>query len=270
MGLLDAIILGIVEGITEFLPISSTGHLIIAGHFLGINNDFAKTFEIFIQLGAILAVLWLYRKKFTDVIKNAKRDRYSAQFIFNLAIAFIPAAVLGVIFHDAIKKYLFNPFTVSIALIGVGLIIIWAENHVQRRRIRLITDVDLIPGIKALKIGIAQSFALIPGVSRSGATIISGILLGLDRKTATEFSFFLAVPTMLAATLFDLLKSLSQISLNDMFILAVGFITSFISALIVIKAFLKFISHSTFKPFAYYRIFVGVIFLIMTFMGILK
>lgn len=248
-----AMILGVVEGITEFLPVSSTGHLILAGNLLGFAGDKAKTFEIFIQLGAILAVVWMYRERVLSSIKGIGTKRTN-QFLLNLLIAFLPAAFLGLLTHSLIKHYLFNPLTVAFALISGGIAILIIERIVRNP---VVTDMDEVSLKRALGIGLAQTLSLFPGVSRAGATIMGAMCFGLERKTATEFSFFLAIPTMFAATSYDLLKSLHSLNINDMPVFAIGFFISFFSALLVIKAFLGFVTRHTFNSFAIYRIVFG-------------
>jgi undecaprenyl-diphosphatase len=250
-----AAILGIVEGITEFLPISSTGHLILAGDILNFNSDMAKTFEVFIQLGAILAVIWMYRGKVSSTISGFGAEK-TKRFLLNLMIAFLPAAFFGLIAHSFIKHYLFNPVTVAIALIAGGIAILVIERIVRKP---VVMDIDDVSFKQALGIGMAQTLSLFPGVSRAGATIMGAMCIGLERKVATEFSFFLAIPTMFAATSYDLLKNISYLSANDLPIFAVGFFVSFFSALFVIKAFLGFITKHTFDSFAIYRIIFGAV-----------
>jgi len=245
--------LGLVEGITEFLPVSSTGHLILAGDMLGFHSEKAKTFEVFIQLGAILAVVWLYREKVVSSIRGIG-EKKTNRFFLNLFAAFLPAMVFGYLFHSAIKSYLFNPVTVAIALIAGGLAIILIEKLVKNPGISDIDDVSLR---KAVGIGFAQTVSLFPGVSRAGATIMGAMCLGLNRRAATEFSFFLAIPTMFAATTYDLLKTMHNLSAGDIPVFAAGFAVSFLSAVIVIKAFLGFIAGHTFNSFAVYRIIFG-------------
>lgn len=252
--LYTAIILGLVEGITEFIPVSSTGHLILASDLLDFTGERAKTFEIFIQLGAILAVVWLYRKLFVDLLIRWHRDLGARRLLVNLFIAFLPAALVGLVAHDWIKAHLFNPITVAIALVVGGVAILLIEKWAPPARTSEV--VDLKP-MTALGIGLAQVLSLFPGVSRSGATIMGGYGLGLSRRAATEFSFFLAVPVMVAATLFDLLGSWNRLTRYDVQLFSVGFLVSFGSALIVIKAFLGYVSRRSFAPFAWYRIVVG-------------
>jgi undecaprenyl-diphosphatase len=253
--LAQAFILGIVEGLTEFLPVSSTGHLIVVGDAIGFTGERAKSFEIFIQLGSILGVVWFYRKKLWNVAAHVQRPA-ERNFVLNLFIAFLPAAVIGLIAHKHIKAVLFNPTSVAIALIVGGFIILLVERFHRRPRLH---TVDAMTPLDALKVGFAQAFSLIPGTSRSGATIIGGMLTGLGRTTATEFSFFLAMPTMFAATLYDLYKSLPYLQREDSVLFATGFVTAFITALFVVKTFLVYVSRHTFKPFAYYRIGFGLL-----------
>jgi len=258
--IIKAIILGLVEGATEFIPVSSTGHLILAADWLNFEGDRAKTFEVFIQLGAILAVLWIYRTKVFDVFRNAARDPSARQLLVNLAIAFLPAAVIGFLIHGWIKDHLFNANTVAWAMLVGGVVILlieWWDPKVE------VEDVDDIPFSKALGIGVAQVLSLFPGVSRSGATIMGARSLGLSRRAATEFSFFLAIPVMFAATGYDLFKSRETLSVGDAPVFAVGFVVSFLSAIVVVKAFLGFVSRHTFKGFAWYRIAFGALLLLI-------
>jgi undecaprenyl-diphosphatase len=253
--LVKAVVLGIVEGLTEFLPVSSTGHLIIVGDVLDLNDERAKTFEIFIQLGAILAVAWLYRERLLRVVRHLGRPE-EQRFVLNLFVAFLPAAILGLLLHRYIKEYLFNPITVALALIVGGVAILLIERFPRRARV---DDVDTMQLADALKIGIAQTFALFPGVSRAGATIMGGLLTGLSRTSATEFSFFLAIPTMLAATVYDLAKNYGYLAPGDALLLVVGFVTAFVTAIVVVKLFIAYVSRHNFAPFAYYRIGFGLL-----------
>lgn len=255
MNHITAFILGIVEGITEFLPVSSTGHLILAGDLLGFTGEKAKVFEVFIQLGAILAVVWLYREKILSSVKGIGTEKAN-RFLLNIFIAFLPAAFFGLLTHSIIKHYLFNPITVASALMLGGIVMLVVERIVIKSEV---TDIDEVSFKKAFGIGLAQVLSLFPGVSRAGATIMGGMILKLDRKTATEFSFFLAIPTMFAATAYDLLKNLHSLNANDFSIFAIGFITSFFSALVVIKAFIRFIAGHNFNSFAVYRIIFGAV-----------
>lgn len=254
--LFHAFIQGLVEGATEFLPISSTGHLIISGDLIGFNDDKAKVFDIVIQLAAILAVCWEYRRKLTDTALHITSQNNAQQFVLNLFIAFLPAALLGLAFHSQIKAYLFSPLTVAVALIVGGIAILAIEQLPLKTKTISIDDMSRK---QALQIGFAQAAALIPGVSRAGATILGGMLFGLNRQTATEFSFFLAIPIMFAATGYDLLKSWRLLSTDDLGMFAVGFITAFVSALIAIKFLLRFVASHNFKVFAWYRIALGLI-----------
>ena len=258
--IVKAILLGLVEGATEFIPVSSTGHLILAADWLNFEGDRAKTFEVFIQLGAILAVVWLYRAKVITVLRNAGRDRAARQLIVNLAIAFVPAALTGFLIYDWMKEHLFNPLTVAWALLVGGVIILLIEKWDPPE---VVADVDHIPMRKALGIGVAQVLSLFPGVSRSGATIMGARSLGLSRRAAAEFSFFLAIPVMVVATGYDLFKSRDTLSAADAPVFAVGFIVSFLSAIVVVKAFLGFVSRHSFRPFAWYRIAFGALLLLI-------
>jgi undecaprenyl-diphosphatase len=255
--LLKAAFLGVVEGLTEFLPISSTGHLIILGDLLNFNDDKGKVFEIAIQLAAILAVMWAYRQKVASVtVGMVQRDAVAWRFATNLMIAFLPAAVLGLLFHSAIKTLLWSPINVAIALIVGGVIILLVEKRMAHVPPRIQT-VDDMRWKDALKVGVAQSFALIPGTSRSGATIMGGLIFGLSRTAATEFSFFLAIPTMIAATVYDVHKNWDMFSMADFPMFAVGFLMSFIAAMIAVKALLRYVASHTFTAFAWYRIVFG-------------
>ncbi|CAK0770788.1 Undecaprenyl-diphosphatase [Gammaproteobacteria bacterium] len=251
---LNAILLGMVEGVTEFLPISSTGHLIISGNLLRFTGPRADTFEIFIQLGAILAVLWNYRERFIMIPGTSKGERGTVNFLMNLMVAFLPAAIAGFLFHKLIKSYLFSPVSVAAALVVGGVAILWIErrHHSVSR-----ASVDEMTWRDSLKVGFAQCLALFPGVSRAGATIIGGMVFGLSRRTATEFSFFLAIPTMFAATFYDLYKSRAALSLADIPLFALGFVVAFFSALVVVRALLIYISKNNFTVFAWYRIIFG-------------
>lgn len=252
--ILKTIIMGIVEGATEFLPISSTGHLIIAGDVLGfLTKDKRDVFEIIIQLGAILAVVWQYRTKVLHVTTNLSEPK-SQQLILNLFIAFLPLAIIGLAFHHQIKALLFNPKSVAIALIIGGFIILWIEKKLPKVSV---TSVDDMNWKHAVKIGFAQAIALIPGASRAASTIIGGMVFGLSRTVATEFSFFLAIPVMFAATAYDLYKSKDLLASDDVWIFLIGFITAFIAALVVIKVLIRYIANHNFAIFAWYRIAFG-------------
>ena len=255
---LKAIIMGLVEGFTEFLPISSTGHLIVAGSLINFTGDKAKTFDIAIQAGAILAVMWEYRVRIGTVLAGMFSDKRQQRLVLNLVIAFLPAAVLGLVFSKMIKEKLFAPAPVAIAFIVGALVILWAE---KRHKIlpgssRIETVDDMTP-MDALKIGCAQALALIPGTSRSGATIIGGMLFGLSRIAATEFSFFLAIPTLLAATVYSIYKDRALLSTADLPLFGIGGIAAFVSAFLCVRWLLRYISSHNFTIFAWYRIVFG-------------
>jgi undecaprenyl-diphosphatase len=268
---LTAAILGLVEGLTEFLPVSSTGHLIVAGSLLDYTGDKAKLFEIVIQAGAILAVCWEYRVKLLTVAAGIFRDRAAQRFVLNLFVAFLPAAILGLAFGAAIKASLFAPVPVAAAFIVGAFVILWAERRQHRnpRTIR-IESVDDMRWPDALKVGIAQAFALIPGTSRSGATIIGGMLFGLSRTAATEFSFFLAIPTLFAATGYEFMKNRHLLGGGDLAMVGVGFITAFASAFFVVRGLLRYVAHHDFVPFAWYRIAFGVVILVTAYAGVVR
>jgi undecaprenyl-diphosphatase len=252
--LLHAFILGIIEGLTEFLPVSSTGHLILAGQLLGFNNDKGKVFEIAIQFAAILAVVWEYRARLGHALVSVTSEPASRRLATNLVVAFLPAAVLGFLFIKQIKFYLFNPIVVASALIIGGVLILWAE---RRKHVIRAETVDEMTWRDALKVGFAQALAMIPGTSRSGATIIGGLFFGLSRKAAAEFSFFLAIPTMFAATFYDVYKNWHLFSADDIGMFVVGGAASFISALLAVRGLIHFISRHDFTVFAWYRIVFG-------------
>ncbi|MGE5471664.1 MAG: undecaprenyl-diphosphate phosphatase [Bacteroidota bacterium] len=254
--LLKALILGIVEGLTEFLPISSTGHLILAGDLLDFNDERGKLFEIVIQSGAILAVVWEYRARIASVLRGLGRERLANRMVLNLAIAFMPLAVLGLLFKKGIEAHLFKPVPVALAFIVGAFVILWAE---RRQHTIRVNTVDEMTPLDALKLGLAQAFALIPGTSRSGATIIGGLLFGLSRQAATEFSFFLAIPTLFAATLYQLYKERALLNADDLGMWVVGFIASFISAFLCVRWLLRYVSSHDFTPFAWYRIVFGIV-----------
>lgn len=252
--LLRAVILGVVEGVTEFIPVSSTGHLILAGHWLDFTGERAKTFEVFIQLGAILAVAWVYRARFLQVLRGLPGEPVSRRFVSNLAVAFLPAAIVGFLARDVIKEHLFRPVVVALALVVGGVAMLLIE---WKRPAVTVAEVDAVPARTALAIGVAQILSLVPGVSRSGATIMGGYLLGLSRPAAAEFSFFLAVPMMVAATGYDLWKSRGVLSAADGPVFMIGFVVAFVSALVVLRAFIRFLSRHSFTAFAWYRIAFG-------------
>ncbi len=254
----QAIILGIVEGLTEFLPISSTGHQIIVADLIDFGGERAMAFNIIIQLGAILAVVWEFRSKIFEVVFGLSSQPRARRFTANLLIAFMPAVVLGVLFADLIHEYLFNPITVAVALVVGGFIMLWAE----RRDHRIEVDhVDDMRWSHALKVGLVQCLAMIPGTSRSGSTIIGGLLFGLSRKAATEFSFFLAMPTMVGAAVYSGYKYRDLFQPADLPVFAIGFVVSFIFAMIAVRALLKFIANHSYAVFAWYRIAFGLLIL---------
>lgn len=257
--LLKGALLGLVEGATEFIPVSSTGHLIVVSDWFGLVDERAKTFDVFIQLGAILAIVWLYRARLWRTVAAARHDPPSRRLLVNLIIAFLPAAIVGFLTHGWIKARLFNPTVVAAALVVGGIVILLIERLAPAPKVG---DVSGMPVRTALGIGLAQVLSLIPGVSRSGATIMGGYSLGLSRTAATEFSFFLAIPVMLAATLYDLLKSWSVLAPGDIPLFAVGFIVSFVSAVVVVRAFLSYVSRHSFSVFAWYRIAFGAVLLL--------
>jgi undecaprenyl-diphosphatase len=254
----QATILGVVEGLTEFLPISSTGHQIIVADLIGFGGERAMAFNIIIQLGAILAVVWEFRRKILDVITGLPKQREAQRFTINLVIAVLPAVILGIMFADLIHQYLFNPITVAAALVIGGVIMLWAERRVHTVHAE---TVDEMTWVDALKVGCAQCLAMIPGTSRSGATIISGLLFGLSRKTATEFSFFLAMPTMVGAAVYSGFKYRHLFQPDDFPVIAIGFVVSFIFAMIAVRALLKFIASHSYAAFAWYRIVFGLLIL---------
>ena len=254
--LLKAFILGIVEGITEFLPVSSTGHLILAGDLLDFNDERGKLFEIVIQSGAILAVCWEYRHKIAEVVCGLPRDIAAQRFALNLLIAFLPLAVIGLLYGKSIKALLFNAPVVATAFIVGGLIILWAERREHRIRVQ---SVDALSAGDALLLGLAQALALIPGTSRSGATIIGGLLFGLSRRAATEFSFFLAIPTLIGATIYQLYKERALLAVDDLGMWLVGFVAAFVSAFWAVRGLLRYISTHDFSLFAWYRIAFGIV-----------
>jgi undecaprenyl-diphosphatase len=253
---LKVVILGMVEGATEFIPVSSTGHLILVADWLGFTGPIANTFHVFIQLGAILAIVWLYRRMFMDVLVRVHRDPGPRRFARNLILGTIPAALVGLLAYDWIMEHLFTPVTVATALIIGGIIILIIEYWGPRVRFDRVSDT---PARTAIGVGLAQILALIPGTSRSGATIMGAYALGMSRTAATEFSFFLAVPIMFAATALDLSRAWGEITPTDAGALGLGFVVSFFAAIVVVKAFLRFVSNHTFRVFAWYRIALGLV-----------
>jgi undecaprenyl-diphosphatase len=276
---IKAIIMGLVEGFTEFLPISSTGHLILAGSLLDFTGEKVKVFEIAIQAGAMLAVIWEYRARIALVLSGLFTERRQQKFAANLVIAFLPAALLGLVFAKAIKAELFKPVPVALAFIVGGLVILWVERRAsgagQAMKAGLphasrVETVDEMSMLDALKVGCAQAFALIPGTSRSGATIIGGMLFGLSRKAATEFSFFLAIPTLLAATVYSVYKARALLSMADLPLFGIGGLAAFGSAFLCVRWLLRYISSHDFTLFAWYRIVFGVIVLVTAHYGLVN
>ena len=269
--LIKAAVMGIVEGLTEFLPISSTGHLILAGALLGFDDEKAKVFDIAIQTGAIFAVILVYWQKIRDTVVALPTEKQAQQFALNVLIAFIPAVVLGLLFGKAIKANLFTPVVVASTFIIGGFIILWAEkrqaNNPAVARIHAVEDMTMMD---ALKVGLVQCLAMIPGTSRSGATIIGGMLLGLSRKAATDFSFYLAIPTLIGAGAYSLYKERALLSVADVPMFAVGLVFAFISAWLCIRWLLKYIATHSFVPFAWYRIAFGIVVLVTAWTGVIQ
>jgi undecaprenyl-diphosphatase len=269
--LVVALLLGIVEGLTEFLPISSTGHLIVAGSLLGYTGEQAKVFEIVIQAGAILAVCWEFRARLVRVVQGLFRDPRANRFVLNLVVGFLPAASLGLLLGRYIKAALFAPVPVAVAFVAGALVILWAERRQRARPDTVrIDDVDAMRWTDALKVGCAQAFALIPGTSRSGATIIGGMLFGLSRRAATEFSFFLAIPTLFAACIYEAIKNRQMLADADLTAFGVGFAAAFVSAFFCVRWLIRFVSHHDFTPFAWYRIAFGALILVTAYTGLVS
>lgn len=259
-----AFFLGIVEGITEFLPISSTGHLILFGDWINFESNEAKVFEVVIQLGSILAVVWIFRHRLFQMIRGTLRmEPVEVAFTRNLLIAFLPSAIVGLLFIKAIKALFFHPGVVVVTLVLGGLIMLWVERRRPASSAQAQADqvqtLEKITWKQALVVGFAQCLAMVPGTSRSGATIIAGMLSGIQRKTATEFSFFLAMPTMLAAAVYDFYKHADLLTQQDVLAIAVGFVSAFVCALVVVRAILVFVSRHTYRAFAWYRIALGLV-----------
>ncbi|MDB5533817.1 MAG: uppP, partial [Hyphomicrobiales bacterium] len=252
---IKALILGVVEGFTEFLPVSSTGHLLLIGHFLGFESK-GKTFEVLVQLGAILAILIVYFKRLLSILVAVPSDKRARSFVLGILIAFLPAAIIGALLHNFIKDVLFNPMIVCTTLIAGGLILLAVDDLPIKQKY---TDVMDYPPLMCLKIGLFQCLAMVPGVSRSGATIVGSMLLGADKRSAAEFSFFLAMPTMAGAFAYDLLKSYKDLDFHDVTLIGIGFVAAFLSALLVVRGFLAYVTRHGFTPFAWWRIIVGVI-----------
>lgn len=264
--LVKAAVMGIVEGLTEFLPVSSTGHLILTGSLLGFSDAKSKVFDIAIQTGAIFAVIIVYWQRVRETIAGLGSDARARRFSINVAIGFFPAVVLGLLFGKAIKEHLFTPVVVASTFIIGGFIILWAERRVQAAT--RVESVDDMTPFDALKVGLVQCLAMVPGTSRSGATIIGGMLLGLSRKAATDFSFFLAIPTLIGAGLYSLYKERALLSAADIPLFAVGLLFSFVAAWLCVRWLLRYISSHTFVPFAWYRIAFGIVVLVTAYTGL--
>ncbi|WP_114814674.1 undecaprenyl-diphosphate phosphatase [Paraburkholderia kururiensis] len=284
-----ALVLGLVEGLTEFLPVSSTGHLIVVGSLLGFNNEDGKTFDVVIQLGAILAVCWEFRRKIGDVVAGLASKPDARRFTANVVIATLPAIALGLLFGNAIKAALFSPVSVAFALVLGGVIILWAESRQRERRavaavtapgsaggaaagaiaepVARVQSMDELTAADAFKVGCAQCAALIPGMSRSGATIIGGMLFGLDRRVATEFSFFLAIPVIFGATVYELYKGWHALSASSLGLVALGFAAAFVSAFACVRWLLRYVAAHDFTAFAWYRIGFGLVILLIGYSG---
>jgi undecaprenyl-diphosphatase len=250
---IEALFLGYIEGLTEFIPVSSTGHLLLVGHFLGFQST-GKTFEVLVQLGAILAILLVYSRRLMDIAVGLRTDPAARRFVLGVLIAFLPAAALGALLHGFIKEVLFNPWIVCVTLILGGLVLLAVDRLALEERH---TDATRFPLGMYFAIGIIQCLAMVPGVSRSGATIVGAMLLGADKRSAAEFSFFLAMPTMAGAFTYDLLKNYKILSMNDVAVTAAGFAAAFISALLVVRTLLDYVSRHGYAPFAWWRIVVG-------------
>ena len=264
--LIKAAIMGVMEGLTEFLPISSTGHLILAGSLLGFHDEKAKVFDIAIQTGAIFAVILVYWQKISQTVRELPTHARARRLVANVFIGFLPAVILGLLFGKVIKAHLFIPVVVASTFIVGGFIILWAERRpVSATRV---FDVDEMSGLDALKVGLVQCLAMIPGTSRSGATIIGGMLLGLSRKAATDFSFFLAIPTLIGAGAYSLYKERALLSMADLPMFSVGLVVSFLSAWVCVRWLLRYIASHDFVPFAWYRIAFGIVVLATAYSGL--
>jgi undecaprenyl-diphosphatase len=265
---LKALLLGVVEGLTEFLPVSSTGHLIVAEDIVRFRPGSREAFIVAIQAGAILAVCWEYRARLWRIVRGLASDATEQRLALNVVIAFLPAAVAGVVFKDAIDRFLFSPLPVALALLVGGLVILWVEKiHAARDYHPRIGSLDEIGPLDALKIGCAQCFALVPGTSRSGATIIGGLLFGLSRTAATQFSFFLAMPTVIGASVYALYKARHELQAADLPLFGLGLVAAFVAALVCVRWLLRYVSHHDFRAFAWYRIVFGGVVLLTAWLG---
>jgi len=265
--LIKATIMGVVEGLTEFLPISSTGHLILTAALLGWEGEKVKLFEVVIQTGAILAIVSLYIERLWHTVVGLPRDRVAQRFAANVLIGFLPAAVFGVLFIDVIKGVLFSPLVVAAGFIVGGLVILWAERLQSRGASSPVDEIDRVTWLDALKVGLIQCTALVPGVSRSGATIIGAMLVGFNRKTATEFSFFLAIPMLFGAAAYDLYKNHHLVGMDDLPLFGVGMVVSWLSAWVCVRWLLRFVGQHSFVPFAWYRIAFGLLIIVTAYGG---
>ena len=257
---LNAVFLGVVEGLTEFLPVSSTAHLLLVGELLRFAGSPNHTFEVVIQLGAILAVCWLFRAKLIEVARNMFRDAAAFRFALAVALAFLPAALAGLVLYSRIKALFDHPIWVAVALVVGGIAILAVERWKPAPRF---SEIERFPVLLSIGIGLAQVLSMFPGVSRAGATIMGAMMLRVERKTATEFSFFLSIPTMFAATLYDLYKSRDTLTFDGAGLIAVGFVTAFVTAFVVVRWFIGFVSRHDFTPFAWYRIAVGLLMIVL-------
>lgn len=265
---LKALLLGVVEGLTEFLPVSSTGHLIVAEDIVRFRPGSREAFIVAIQAGAILAVCWEYRARLWRIVRGLASDATEQRLALNVVIAFLPAAVAGVVFKDAIDRFLFSSLPVALALLVGGLVILWVEKiHAARDYHPRIGSLDEIGPLDALKIGCAQCFALVPGTSRSGATIIGGLLFGLSRTAATQFSFFLAMPTVIGASVYALYKARHELQAADLPLFGLGLVAAFVAALVCVRWLLRYVSHHDFRAFAWYRIVFGGVVLLTAWLG---
>ncbi|AOK29003.1 UDP pyrophosphate phosphatase [Burkholderia singularis] len=265
--IVKALVLGIVEGLTEFLPVSSTGHLIVAGSFLHFHAEYAKTFDVVIQFGAILAVCWEYRRRIANVVTGLPTQPLARRFALNVVIATVPAVALALLFEKTIKSVLFAPVPVAVALIAGGAVILWVEGRRDRAAPARVQSIDALTPLDALKVGLAQCFALIPGMSRSGSTIIGGMLFGLERRVATEFSFFLAIPVIFGATLYETVKDWRAFDADLLGLFGIGLIAAFVSAFACVRWLLRYVASHDFTPFAWYRIVFGLFVLLVGYSG---
>ncbi len=254
-----ALVLGVVEGVTEFLPISSTGHLILVSTLVDYPEPHRNTFDIFIQIGAILAVVWLYRSHLWGLVVRGPHDPRARSLLGKTIVAFLPSAALGFFFHQLIESHLFNPKVVAYALIGGGVVLLWVDRQVHQN---LPQDIENVTWSQAMCVGLAQTLSLIPGVSRAGASIVGGLLAGLSRPVATQFSFYLSIPTLGAASLYSLFKARHTLVVDDVVALSIGFVAAFVSAAIVVEGFIHFVQRHTFFVFAWYRVVIGLVVLV--------